>query len=91
MKRYLVKETSVATENNPNFKGKNVVAYFGKNDRMLKYESNVTEDSNFDHISWLLEEYGYRRECDARKNYTYNNPENTKYWSSTIEIICFDI
>lgn len=90
MKRYLVKETSKATNNNPNFKGKEVVTLYGKEDKMLKYESNFPNDSNFDHISWLVEEYGYKREYDARRNYTYNHPENSNFWTSAVEIITIE-
>lgn len=85
MKKWLVKETSVATEQNPNFAGKVTVGYFGKGDECLKLEGCGWED--YDHIRHMLEEYGYNREADARRNWTYRNPENTEYWKSTVEIV----
>ena len=95
MKRYFVKEVSKATDNNPNFAGAISVGYFGKGDTLvanadIEHTDRYCEDMAvvFENISnVMLAEYGYSRKCDACKNWTYNNPENTEYWQSTVEII----
>lgn len=87
MTKYLVKETSVATASNPNFAGDISIGYFGKADHMLAREGTHCEYDNFNHIEWCIEEYGYNRVSDAKRSYTYKHPENTAFWTSTVEII----
>ena len=93
MKRYLVKHISKATPNNPNFAGLTSIAYFGKEEKLLKHEGSAAEKaySVCDSVKWMLEDYGYKRECDARKSYIYRNPENTEFWNSTVEIVEINI
>lgn len=85
MKRYVVKETSVGTEENPNFAGEVQVWLHGVGDNLLSArEFNRLSD-------WFIREFGYARKCDAKRNWSYKNPENDNYWQSTVEIIEIEI
>lgn len=86
MKKYLVKETSIATEDNPSFAGQTAISWMGKGDTILKHVSPDGK-SDCDLLRYTLDDYGYDRECDAKRNWTYKNPENDKYWTSTVEIV----
>lgn len=88
MKKYLVKEVSVGTEKNPGFAGKVMVSWNGK---ASSGKDNFCFDGDKWFDKWWIIEYGYNRECDAKRNWTFKNPENTRYWSSTVEIVCFEI
>lgn len=90
MKRYLVKETSVATENNKNFRGQTQVNYYGKGDRSIA-AIYIQEPSMVSNRNYLVREYGYKRKCDAERNWTYKNPLNSEYWKSTVEIIEIEV
>ena len=85
MKRYIIKETSIGTEENPNFAGWEQVSFHGIGDNIL-----LARDFNrlYDRFIW---EFGYTRKCDAKRNWTYKNPENDNYWQSVVEIMEFDI
>ena len=87
MKRYFVKETSISTENNPRGANHISVTLFGKGDEMLKHESTFPGSDNFDLMWFKAEEYGYKRLSDAKRNWSYKNPQNDKMWRSKVEII----
>ena len=89
MKKYLVKEISTATKDNPNFAGNVQVAIYGKDQKLISL--NGSEYDDFDFGEYGIKEYGYNRECDAKRSWIYKNPENTKYWTSTVEVICIEI
>ena len=91
--RYLVKTISVATEDNPNFAGQTAIAFYGKRDKRLSYQGDHAEKTHSFQKLWDgdIKEYGYRRVCDARRNYWYTHPENTKNWESVSEIVEFTI
>ena len=93
MKRFLVKIISKATENNPYFAGQECVAYHGKNQKLLGYEGSYVEAVNMVKKLdvYMIKEYGYTRECDAKRSWCYKNPENSKYWTSTCEVVEFEI
>lgn len=91
MIKYLVKEISTATAENPNFAGQTSIYYFGKGERILAKEGTHGTDYNFNHIDWMINEYGYSRLCDAKRAYAYKNPENSKFWTSTVEIVEIEI
>ncbi len=85
MKIYVVKETSVGTEENPNFAGKIEVSFHDIGDNLI-----LARD--YDGLpEWFIREFGYIRKCDAKRNWAYKNPENDNYWQSVVEIIEFDI
>ena len=87
MKRYLVKEVSTATEENTNFRGEVSTGYFGKRDCLIKLDSLKDKRKDFDHTTWMLTDYGYKRLCDAKRNWTYKNPGISRFWFSTSEIV----
>lgn len=91
MKGYLVKETCVATQDNPSFAGETRVYLYGKNQQLISASGSprAWENSNFS--STYLASHYYKRECDARRSYIYKNPENTKFWKSTVEIVEVEI
>ena len=86
MKKYLVKEVSTGTSVNPSFPGEVRVSWNGKGNEFY-FEDEVAFAGFFD---YFLREYGYNTEAAARRNWSYRNPENTRYWSSTVEICEFD-
>lgn len=80
--KYLVKVTYVATNDNPNFAGETNVYWSGKGSK--------SEKDNFS--QYFLENYGYSRLCDAKKNWDYNNQEDSPvngktFWIKTAEIV----
>lgn len=85
MKKYLVKKVSTGTPSNPNFAGEGRVSWHGKGNEFW-----CEEDCMY-YFDYFLLEYGYNSEAAARRNWSYRNPENTKYWSSTVEIVCFEV
>ena len=87
MIKYLVKETSTATPSNPSFAGEVSIWYIGKGGRFIAKEGTHSQYDNFDYTEWMIEEYGYTRKCDAKRAYAYRHPENTEFWTSTVEIV----
>lgn len=89
MIRYLVREESKATADNPNFAGQEMTAYYGKKGIPLaRYGSHAKAmHGEMDFDNWMIAEYGYKRKCDAKRSWVYKNPENSKYWASNTTII----
>lgn len=92
MIKYLVKSISVATENNPSFKaGDTDICWYGKKNVVVGRLPNINQKySSAYWFNHLVLKSGYDRACDAKKNWCYKNPENTKYWKTTVEIIAVD-
>lgn len=82
MKVYLVKAVLKATDNNPTFKGMEKINYYGKDCKRLASFGSATEvfHTAQDFYRHEVAEYGYKRVCDAKRNYIYNNVQNDKYW-----------
>ena len=93
MKRFLVKTISKATETNSNFAGTESISFYGKNQKLLGHTGSYAEatHSTVELKGYLVEEYGYTRECDAKRSWCYKNPENSEYWTSTCEVVEFEI
>ena len=93
MKKYIVKETSYATEANYNFKGQISICYFGKGSEIIAMEGSHAEATHTTKKmdNYMVKEYGYNRLCDAKKSYVYKHPENTKHWKSFAEIVEVEI
>ena len=93
MKRYLVKNVLIATEKNPSFAGEISIIYFGKGDYMVaavgEHDKKLWRYKDLQ--NWLIRDFGYKRECDAKRNWTYRNTENTEFWISKVEIVEFDV
>lgn len=91
--RYLVKQTSYATLENRNFIGQELITYFGKDQKLLGAKGSHAKATHFEQElhPCMIREYGYKRECDAKKSWIYNNPENSEWWYSQVEIIAFEV
>lgn len=94
MKKYLVKVTYTATENNKNFAGETHVYYEGKEEKTIgKVKINsIGKVVDSDYFLWWLDEYGYNRVCDAKRNYHFHNPTEESIngvvmWEKKVEIV----
>lgn len=95
MVKYIIKTYSKATKDNPNFANEDFTAYYGKNQKLIGYVGSHAE-----HVKSVLElnnynilNYGYNRECDAKRSWIYKNPErNSPYWTpDELEIIKVEV
>lgn len=94
MTKYIVKTTSKATDSNPNFAGQTSIVYYGKGDHTLGMVGDHNRlNYNYKELNpYLVKEYGYSRECDAKKAYSYKNTiDNYGYWETTAEIISMEV
>ena len=94
MKRYIIKAVSTATADNPSFAGEVHTWWIGKGDKHLglKVDNAKTWHEEFDLLNrWNIKDFGYARKCDAVRNYSYRNPENTKFWTTEVEVVEFEI
>ena len=89
MKKYIVKSTMHATEENDNFKGAVHTYYHGANNELLGAYGD--EYLKMELTPWWINRYGYNRLCDARRCYSYTHPENTKWWNTEVEIVTVDV
>lgn len=83
MTYYIVKVSLKATQNNPNFAGVLSIAYYGKDQKLLKMEETDTNTV----APYMVKTYGYKRKCDAARAYVYKNCHSTQYWNKQAEII----
>lgn len=92
-KRYLVKHVSVATECNPNFAGQVLETLHGRGDKILSASGSHAEAVYIKSQLWRGDvlEYGYKRECDARKCWSYKNSQNDKFWQTEVSIIEMEV
>lgn len=88
MKKYIIHSVSRATKDNPNFAGDVHETYHGKGDKLIgSYGSHAERFWAVQEVTnYRLCEYGYDRLCDAKRNWSYRNPENDKYWQTEVEI-----
>lgn len=93
-KRYLVKVTSKARENNPNFAGMESVSYFGKDQLMLSNTGSAAEAmySKMEMCTWMVDKYGYTRLCDAKRSWIYKHYKagdiyDVTFWDHEVEIV----
>lgn len=89
VKKYVVCTTSVATPENKNFKDCIFHYWHGKHNTLIwsddPFINPIREQYSFK--DYYVMQYGYDRLCDAKRNWSYKNPENTQWWKSTTEII----
>lgn len=84
---YLVQSISTATVRNVNFAGEVHTYIHGKNDELLFAETgSAFIDRNFLAPYWVRKA-GYKRLCDAKRNYSYTHPDNSKAWSTEVRIV----
>lgn len=95
MKKYLIKTVATATAENPSFAGQTHIFYYGKNQSCLGSSEDLGRVWKVNDPSelpkFLIEEYGYSRKCDVARSWILNNPENSKFWTETTEIIEVEI
>lgn len=85
-KYYLVKTESKATPKNGSYFGETHTYIHGK-DGYLLYADTRDEFVKRDLLTpYFVRKYGYTRECDAKRCYSYTHPENTEYWRTTATI-----
>lgn len=94
MTKYLIKEVSIGTPNNPNFAGVKKVIYMGKG-HFTNIGRSVFEDDYEDKIrmefplKWLAMQYGYESEASAKRGITaakkHTDEESAKYGHHTFE------
>lgn len=91
MVRYLVKEKLRATNQNPSFAGQKATAFFGKECKMLAYLGEHAEavHAKQELAAWMVEEYGYKRASDAKRNWIFKYAEDISgdHWHRSVEIV----
>lgn len=86
METYFAVE-SILSANYANADPDAVVMYiYGKGDEILL--SDGDKNLNINHMTpFLVREYGYKRECDAKRSWAYRNPEVNRYWKAETRIV----
>lgn len=89
---WFVKEVSTATPANKNFYGEVHTYIFGK-DGFRLYEDVPGGFFNRDltDCPYCIVENGYKRPCDAKRNYSYTHPTNDEFWTSTVQLVSLDV
>ena len=91
MRRYLVKSISTATANNHSCGGETHTYIHGKEEYLLFADTPDEYVARNQMTPYFVKEHGYKRECNARRAYSYTHPENTEYWRTVTEIIAVEI
>ena len=82
---FLVKNIATATVQNVN-SGEVHTYIHGKRDEMLYADAGNYLQYNL-LTPYFVRQYGYKTERDAKRNWSYRNPENDKYWKTETSII----
>ena len=93
MTYYIVKVTSKATQDNPNFAGMTSIGYYGKDQKLLGMEGTVHDYLNDTNkiTPYTVKNYAYKRKCDAARSYVYNSCNSTQYWIKQVDIIEMEV
>lgn len=93
MTYYIVKATSKATQDNPNFAGMTSIAYYGKDQKLLGMEGTMHDylKDTSKVTYYMIKVYGYKRKCDAVRSYVYHNCNSDRYWNKQVEIIEMEV
>ena len=85
---FLIQNISTATVRNENFAGESETTIYGKGDYTLFRETpDGMTNCNLLAPYWVRE-YGYKRECDAKRNWAYKNPAiDEPYWKAEVKIV----
>lgn len=85
---YLVQKISTATVRNTNFAGEVHTHIVGKCDETLFAETGSAFCDKDFLTPYFVRKYGYKRMCDAVRNWVYKNPDvDRPYWESEVKII----
>ena len=89
---YFIKEVSRATKENPNFAGEVSIGVYGKAQELVALSGSHAERVHMvqEFNPYFAKDYGFKRECDARKSWIFRNPENSRFWESEVSIIWLD-
>ena len=85
---YAVQKVSTATARNERFAREVHVSIIGKDDKTLFYDTpDGWNNCNLLAPYWVRE-YGYKRKCDAVRNWTYKHPGIGKpYWDDEVSVV----
>lgn len=83
---YLTMNISTATAQNMSFGGEVHTYIHGKEDILLDADGNAYVTTHLLTPYWVRK-YGYKTEAEAKRNWSYRNPENTQYWRTESRII----
>ena len=85
MIKYVVKVVSTAKDSNPSFAGDVNIYYYGKAQCLLVRKNRY--ENNLSYLDVMAANYGYDRECDARKSYIYKTRNDSEeFWTSVTTI-----
>ena len=88
-KYYAVMAIKTATAANKGFPGECRTMIYGKGDKLLLHEGDKSGwmDRNLLAPYWVRE-YGYKRPCDAKRNWSYNHTDIDKpAWKTEVSIV----
>ena len=90
-KRFLIKVTATATDDNPNFKGDVNVFFYGKGSELLDIKTSREYDRKR-MTSYDILKFGYSRKCDASRAFVFKNLNcGFEKWTSTAEIVEYNV
>ena len=85
MTKYVIKVVFAAKDSNPSFAGDVNIYYYGKAQCLLVSKSRYA--NNLPYLDIMAANYGYDRECDARKSYIYKTRNDSEeFWTSVTTI-----
>lgn len=89
---YFVKLVSRATKDNPSYAGDVSVAIYGKAEKLVALGGNHSDRLHTvqEFFPPFAKQYGYKRLCDARRSWIFNNADEGKYWETEASIIEID-
>lgn len=91
MKRYLVKRTMIARDTNRNRPGHVETSLNGVGGAILFYEGSGTR-FDCDHMTdEMIERYGFKRLCDAKRSWAYKSPEVEEYWITQMDVLTYEV
>lgn len=88
---YFVEEVSTATPENKNWLGHVHTYIKGKDYNIYVDVPDGWHNRDLRNCPNCIKEYGYKRACDAKRNWTYRNPQNDDFWKTTVKIVSFSI
>ena len=89
---WFVKSVSTATCENKNFAGEVHTYIFGKGEfRLFEDVPGGFYNKDLTDCPYCVIEYGYKRICDAKRSYSYKNPQNDGSWRTAVKIVSVDV
>ena len=89
---WFVKSVSTATVENKNFAGEVHTYIIGKNEfRLFEDVPGGFYNKDLTDCPYCIVEYGYKRLCDAKRSYSYKNPQNDDSWRTSVKFVSVDV